>query len=146
MNRHFSPMLAGPAVISRRERAPADRRGSQPPKVARLRLVPAPVAVQPRSFVRDRQCWAYRANVATRVAAGSFGAYAVAAALGALLARLLPMARPEAVMTGTLTALVIFPAVTIWAFLARSPGRALSSVVTLALALGSLALTLPPPA
>jgi hypothetical protein len=43
--------------------------------------------------------------------------------------------------------LLVFPAVTIAAFLARSPARALGGVVTAAVALGILALALPlPPA
>jgi len=146
MNRHFSLTLAGTATIARRERAPADRRGSALRRVGTVQPAATVFPASARAFVRDRRCSAYRVNIAARTIAGSFGAYAVAAALGALLARLLPMARPEAVMTGMLAALVIFPAVTIWAFLARSPARALGGVVIAASALATMALTLPPPA
>ncbi|WP_242146211.1 hypothetical protein [Sphingomonas sp. BAUL-RG-20F-R05-02] len=146
MNRHFTLTLASPATIARRERAPADLPGSALRRVGTVRhtvtAFPAPV----RGVVRDRHCSAYRINIAARTIAGSFGAYAVVAALGALLARLLPMARPEAVMTGMLAALLVFPAVTIWAFLARSPARALGGIATAAFALATLALTLPLPA
>lgn len=146
MNRHFSLTLAGPATIARRERASAGRRGLALRRVGTVQPASTVLPEAARAFVRDRRCSAYRVNVAARTVAGSFGAYAVVAALGALLARLLPMARPEAVMTGMLTALLVFPAVTIWAFLARSPARALGGVVIAASALATLALTLPPPA
>lgn len=146
MNRHFTLTLAGHATIARRERAPADRRGSALRRVGTARHTVTAFPASARGVVRDRRCSAYRVNIAARTIAGSFGAYAVVAALGALLARLLPMARPEAVMTGMLASLLVFPAVTIWAFLARSPARALGGVAIAAFALATLALTLPLPA
>lgn len=139
MHRHVSPLPASTAVAGC-ERASADRRGA--PVLGRA-AVQSPR--RSRAVMRDRRCFAYRANIAARAVAGSVGAYAVAAALAALLARLLPMARPEAVMTGMLAALPIVPAVTIWAFLTRSPSRALGGVAIAALALGIWALMLPQP-
>ena len=76
---------------------------------------------------RRQEGWRYRGNVALRVLAGSVGAYLVMALTAALLARTLPMSRVEAV--------------TIWAFLARGPWRALAGVALVAglLALGAWA-------
>jgi hypothetical protein len=73
----------------------------------------------------------YRANVAARIVAGTIGAYAVAALFAMALARILPMERVQAIMPATLLALLVGPAVTIWAFLARSPWRAWAGVTLL---------------
>jgi hypothetical protein len=82
--------------------------------------------------------WRYRANVALRTIAGTVGAYGVAALGAAALARTLPMARVEAVTFATMIAYLIAPGVTIWAFLARGPWRAVAGVVLAALALGGI--------
>ncbi|HAF42763.1 MAG TPA: ketohydroxyglutarate aldolase [Sphingobium sp.] len=84
-----------------------------------------------------RQGWRYRANIALRILAATVGAYLVTALVAMLLARTLPMSRVEAVTSGTMIAYLAAPTVTIWAFLARSPWRALAGV---ALAAGLLAL------
>lgn len=86
-----------------------------------------------------RSGWRYRANVALRTVAGTVGAYAVAALAAAALARTLPMARVEAVSIGTMIAYLVAPGVTIWAFLARGPWRALAGVIIAALLLGGIA-------
>jgi len=86
-----------------------------------------------------RRGWRYRSNVAARVVTGSLGAYAVAALLAIALARTLPMARVEAVTVATLLAFLAAPAVTIWAFLARGPWRAVAGVVVVALPLAAIA-------
>jgi hypothetical protein len=86
-----------------------------------------------------RRGWRYRSNVAVRVLTGSLGAYAVAALLATALARTLPMARVEAVTVATLLAFVVAPAVTIWAFLAPGPWRAIAGVVVVALPLVAIA-------
>lgn len=83
--------------------------------------------------------WSYRANVALRTLAGTMGAYAVAALAGAALARTLPMARVEAVTSATMIAYLVAPGVTIWAFLARGPWRALAGVAIAAAILGGIA-------
>lgn len=90
-------------------------------------------------IVRNRRCWRYRAQVAGRVLAGTLGAYALAAALAIAVARITPLASIDAAMLGTLVALCVFPAVTLWAFLTRSVGRALAGIAGLALVLGALA-------
>ena len=139
MNRHFSPAFAGNATNLRRSGNPAvERRTIADPRPRAKPVAPA---------VRNRRCARYRVNVTARALAGSVGAYAVVATLGAFLARALPMARAEAVMTAMLVALLLFPVVTIWAFLTRSPGRACCGVIALATAFGTLATMLPlPPA
>ncbi|MCH7861606.1 DUF3649 domain-containing protein [Sphingomonas sp. NPDC092331] len=81
---------------------------------------------------RQRAGWRYRANVAARAAAGTVGAYAVAALFAAALARMLPMPKVEAIMPATLLAFLVGPAVTLWAFLARGPWRAWAGVILLA--------------
>ncbi|WP_088182500.1 ketohydroxyglutarate aldolase [Sphingobium sp. Z007] len=81
----------------------------------------------------------YRANVALRTVAGSVGAYGVAALAAAALARTLPMARVEAVTFATMIAYLVAPGVTIWAFLARGPWRAIAGVILAAVALGGIA-------
>ncbi|MGW8204970.1 ketohydroxyglutarate aldolase [Sphingomonas sp. VDB2] len=86
-----------------------------------------------------RSGWRYRANVALRTIAGTVGAYGVAALAAAALARTLPMARVEAVTIATLMAYMVAPAVTIWAFLARGPWRAIAGVALAAAALGGIA-------
>ena len=85
-----------------------------------------------------RRGWRHRGNVAVRALTGSVGAYAVAALLATVLARTLPMPRVEAVMVATLLALLVAPAVTIWAFLARGPWRAGGGVVVAALLLAAI--------
>lgn len=77
---------------------------------------------------RRRHGWAYRANIGLRIVAGTLGTYMIAALTAAMLARTLPMSRVEAVTSGTMIAYLVAPAVTIWAFLARGPWRALAGV------------------
>jgi len=79
----------------------------------------------------SRTGWRYRTNIAARALAGTIGAYAVAACFAMALARILPLEPVQAIMPATLLAFLIMPAVTIWAFLARSPWRAWGGVVLL---------------
>jgi hypothetical protein len=88
---------------------------------------------------KGRSGWAYRANVMLRLLAGTIGAYGVAALASMALARILPMSRVEAVTTATMIAYLVMPGVTIWAFLARGPWRALAGVVIAAGILGGIA-------
>lgn len=88
---------------------------------------------------KGRNGWAYRANVTLRLLAGTVGAYGVAALASMALARILPLSRVEAVTTATMIAYLVMPGVTIWAFLARGPWRALAGVVLAALVLGGIA-------
>lgn len=94
----------------------------------------------------DRRSWRYRANVAVRTLAGTLGAYAVAALFGAALARTLPMNRLDATVIATLLAFLIAPAVTVWAYLARGPWRAVMGVIGLAASLAGIAWYAGPPA
>ena len=80
---------------------------------------------------QHRLGWRYRANVAARVVAGTIGAYAVAALFAAALACTLPMPRADATVPATLLALLVGPAVTLWAFLARGPWRAWAGIALL---------------
>jgi hypothetical protein len=94
----------------------------------------------------DRRSWRYRSNVAARTLAGTVGAYAVAALFGAALARILPMERLDATLIATLLAFLVAPAVTVWAYLARGPWRAVIGVIGLAASLAAVAWYAGPPA
>ncbi|MDF2600892.1 MAG: putative iron uptake protein [Methylobacterium brachiatum] len=74
----------------------------------------------------------YRLAVAGRVVLAAVGGYGVAALSAALLALILPMARSEAVSTGTLASFAIMAGAVVWVFAARNLVRA-------ALVLGSIA-------
>ncbi|MEL6060097.1 MULTISPECIES: iron transporter [unclassified Methylobacterium] len=78
---------------------------------------------------------AYRLAVAARVLLAIVGGYGVAALASALLALVLPVARPEAVSTGMIASFAIMAAAVIWVFAARTVGRA---ALVLGLAAASL--------
>lgn len=61
--------------------------------------------------------------VASRALAAGAGGYAVAALATALLPRLLPMARSEAVIAATLLSFAIYAGVVLWAFAAARAAR-----------------------
>lgn len=88
---------------------------------------------------RHRSAWGYRANVAARALAGTLGAYGVASLLAVATARLWPAGRIEAIVPGTLLAFAVMPAVTLWAFLARSPMRAWAGLLAMAVPLAGAA-------
>ncbi|WBY07157.1 ketohydroxyglutarate aldolase [Sphingomonas sp. 7/4-4] len=94
----------------------------------------------------DRRSWRYRGNVAARTLAGTIGAYAIAALFGAALARTLPLERLDATVVATLLAFLVAPAVTVWAYLARGPGRAVVGVIGLAALLAAIVWYAGPPA
>lgn len=60
----------------------------------------------------------------SRVAAAIFGGYALASACAVFLAAVLPLSRAEAVLTGSMAALVVYTGAVVWVFAVRSPGRA----------------------
>lgn len=62
-------------------------------------------------------------DVGLRVAAAMFGGYAIAALCTALLPRLLPLPRNEAVVAATLLSFAIYATVVLWAFAAASAWR-----------------------
>jgi len=78
-----------------------------------------------------------RFGVLARTVAAVVGGYLLAALTAALMSLHLPMARVDAVMTGTMTALVVFPAAVMWSFAART---ALRAWIGLAVPVGLLAL------
>lgn len=79
----------------------------------------------------------YRLVVLSRTLAAIVGGYVVSSLSTMVLARLLPMAPADAVMTATMLSFAIFTCAVIWVFAARSAVRA-----WLGLALPSLLLAL----
>jgi hypothetical protein len=75
----------------------------------------------------------YRAGVALRALFAIFGGYALAATIAAALALWLPIARVEAVLTATMSGLIVYPCAIMWCFAARTPPRALGGLVLAAL-------------
>ncbi len=71
-----------------------------------------------------RLAGAPRLGVALRAVVAVFGGYALAAAATAALALWLPMARSDAVLTGTLLSFLIYTGAVLWAFSTRSVARA----------------------
>lgn len=65
----------------------------------------------------------YRLSVTLRAIAAIGGGYVLSAAVIALLAALLPMARAEAVVTVTLLSFLIYASVVLWVFSVRSVVR-----------------------
>lgn len=60
----------------------------------------------------------------SRISAAVLGGYVFTYCCTAALARLLPLAKADAVVVATLTAFIIYTAVILWAFGCRSPWRA----------------------
>ena len=65
-----------------------------------------------------------RVGVAVRTLAAIVGGYVLSSLTAAVLGLMLPMARVDAVMTGTMVALLVFPCAVMWSFAARSALRA----------------------
>lgn len=63
------------------------------------------------------------AALASRIVAALFGGYALAA-LASVAALALPMAKPQAVLTGMLASFAIYAGAVIWVFAVRSAVRA----------------------
>lgn len=82
-----------------------------------------------------RARWLRRGDIALRILTAVPIGYAVASLWAMALARILPMARSEASLTGALVALALCAVVAMYAFAARSGLRAFAVVV----ALGALA-------
>ncbi|HLU69694.1 MAG TPA: DUF3649 domain-containing protein [Fibrobacteria bacterium] len=80
----------------------------------------------------------YRFGVGARAAAALLGGYALASLASAFTALALPVPRAEAILAGNMLALVVYPAVAVWSFLAASAGRAWAGLLVsgTALALG----------
>jgi hypothetical protein len=63
-------------------------------------------------------------GIVLRAAAAVLGGYGLAASAGMLLAAGLPAARLDAAVAGLLASFPVYAAAVLWAFAARSPGRA----------------------
>lgn len=68
--------------------------------------------------------WRVRAAVAVRTVAAIGGGYLLASLATRALAITLPMAAVDAVVTATLTGLVVYPCAVMWCFAARTVPRA----------------------
>jgi len=66
----------------------------------------------------------YRWAVASRAVAAIGGGYGLSALCAATLSLFLPIERPEAVLTGTLAAFVVYPCAVMWVFAARTAWQA----------------------
>lgn len=93
--------------------------------------------VSPRSRAASAG-WRRRGGMGVRIAAGSLGAYAVAAMAAVVLAKGAPLPRAEAVVIATMIAFLIAPAVTIAAFLIRTPARVATGLGACLFALAAL--------
>ena len=68
-------------------------------------------------------------HVTSRVAAAAVGGYALSSLTAVCLSRLLPMARSEAVLTGTMASFAVYVCVVLWVFSASSARRAWAGLV-----------------
>lgn len=73
-----------------------------------------------------------RVDVTLRALAAIVGGYGMAAASTAFLARVLPLSRVEATNAAMLCSFLIFVAVALWAFAARSVARVWAIILPLA--------------
>jgi uncharacterized protein DUF3649 len=62
--------------------------------------------------------------VLSRIGAAAFGGYTLTAAFTVALAKVLPLARVDAVIVATLVSFIIFALAIMWAFAARNAMRA----------------------
>lgn len=76
--------------------------------------------------------------IASRAAAALVGGYALATAASVLFAALLPGGRGDGVLAGMLLSFSIYAAAALWAFAARSAGRAWLGIALSALACAAL--------
>lgn len=71
----------------------------------------------------------------SRIVAAVFGGYALAA-LASVAAVALPIARPQAVLTGMLASFVVYAGAVVWVFAVRSARRAWAGLLVAAVPLG----------
>lgn len=83
-----------------------------------------------------------RVEIGSRVVAAALGGYALSAATAACLALVLPMARSEAVLTGTMVSFVVYVCAVLWVFAASSARRAWLGLVVPVVVLGGTVLIL----
>jgi hypothetical protein len=84
----------------------------------------------------------YRLAVASRIAAAALGGYVLAALSSICFAWILPLTRPEAVVSSMMLAFIVYLIVVLWCFACRSAWRAWAGIalpgLLLALADGAL--------
>ncbi|KQR50351.1 DUF3649 domain-containing protein [Acidovorax sp. Leaf160] len=94
-----------------------------------------------RSRIRLPLLWSDAARcrwaVASRALAAIVGGYVLSALCSTALAMWLPLARAEAVITGTLASFAIYAGAVMWVFAARSAGRAWAGIAVPAAVLGA---------
>jgi hypothetical protein len=71
----------------------------------------------------------YRVGVAARVFTAIAGGYVLSALAAATLAIWLPLPRAEAVLSATMTALLVYPCAAMWCFAARSASLAAGGLI-----------------
>ena len=79
---------------------------------------------------------ARKRDVASRVCAALIGGYVAVSAVSMLLARVVPLPKAGATTTAILSTPILFVAVILWAFSARSPSRAWLVLVVVTLIAG----------
>ena len=81
-----------------------------------------------------------RWQVASRAFAAIVGGYVAANATAAAFARLLPMPRADAVLTGVLCSFLFYVTAVVWVFSTRSAGRAWLGILAVIAVCGGIAL------
>jgi hypothetical protein len=77
-------------------------------------------------------------DVTSRVCAALFGGYAAASVLSMLLARVIPLAKPDATTTAVLSTAILYLVAILWAFAAPSPSRAWLVLIAIIVIAGGL--------
>ena len=80
---------------------------------------------------------AYRLAVASRAAAALFGGYVIGALSAVVIAAMLPVAKADAVLFGTMAGFLISGGVAIWVFAVGSATKAWMGVVATAVAMSA---------
>ena len=91
-----------------------------------------------RPFLALGDAARYRWAVASRALAAIAGGYVLSALCSTALGLWLPLARAEAVITGTLASFAIYAGAVMWVFAARSAGRAWAGLAVPAAVLGAV--------
>ncbi len=89
----------------------------------------------PTSPIKNRGVWI---QIISRVVAAAVGGYALSSLAAVCFSIVLPMARAEAVLVGTMASFVIYVSVILWVFSAPSAARAWAGLVLCAALLGML--------
>ena len=82
----------------------------------------------------------YRLGIASRTLAAIAGGYLLSALVAAVSALYLPTTRVEATLAGMLASFVVYTCAVMWAFAARTAGRAWAGIAAPCVPLGSVLL------